>query len=156
MLKIVVGILYTYIGLVLFLTGVNVGFMPAGSYLGSQIAGLSYNWILVPIGMLMGWFIVQAEPAVHVLNHQVEEITSGAIPGKAMSTSLSIGVAVSVGLSMLRIVADIPIMYFLVPGYFIAIVLTFFLITGIILSRSKQYGRIYQNTQPRRAIARRA
>lgn len=125
-LKIVVGILYTYIGLVLFLTGVNVGFLPAGTYLGSQIAGLSYSWILVPIGMLMGWFIVQAEPAVHVLNHQVEEITSGAIPGKAMSTSLSVGVAVSIGLAMIRVLTGISIFWFLVPGYLIAIVLSFF------------------------------
>ena len=75
-LKIVIGILYTYVGLVLFLTGANVGFMPAASYLSRQIAGLSFNWILIPIGMLMGWFIVQAEPAVHVLNKQVEEILS--------------------------------------------------------------------------------
>ena len=125
-LKIVVGILYTYVGLVLFLTGVNVGFMPAGNYLGSQIAGLPYNWILVPIGMLMGWFIVQAEPAVHVLNHQVEEITSGAIPGKAMSTSLSIGVAVSIGLAMIRVLLGISIYWFLIPGYLAAIVMSFF------------------------------
>ena len=125
-LKIVIGILYTYVGLVLFLTGVNVGFLPAGTYLGSQIAGLSYNWILVPIGMLMGWFIVQAEPAVHVLNHQVEEITSGAIPGKAMSTSLSIGVAVSIGLAMIRVLTGISIFWFLIPGYLAAIVMSFF------------------------------
>ena len=125
-LKIVVGILYTYIGLVLFLTGVNVGFMPAGSYLGSQIAGLSYNWILIPIGMLMGWFIVQAEPAVHVLNHQVEEITSGAIPGRAMSTSLSIGVAVSIGLAMIRVLTGISIFWFLIPGYLAAIVMSYY------------------------------
>ena len=125
-LKIVVGILYTDLGLVLFLTGVNVGFMPAGSYLGSQIAALDYNWILIPIGMLMGWFIVQAEPAVHVLNKQVEEITSGAIPGKAMSTSLSVGVAVSIGLAMVRVMTSISIYVFLVPGYLAAIVMSFF------------------------------
>ena len=125
-LKIVVGILYTDVGLVLFLTGVNVGFMPAGSYLGSQIAGLSYNWILIPIGMLMGWFIVQAEPAVHVLNKQVEEITSGAIPGRAMSTSLSVGVAVSIGLAMIRVMTGVSIYVFLVPGYLTAIVMSFF------------------------------
>ena len=125
-LQIVVGIFYTYVGLVLFLTGVNVGFLPAGSYLGSQIANLSYNWILVPIGMLMGWFIVQAEPAVHVLNHQVEEITSGAIPGKAMSTSLSIGVAVSIGLAMIRVLSGISIFWFLIPGYLAAIIMSFF------------------------------
>lgn len=125
-LKILVGILYTDVGLVLFLTGVNVGFMPAGSYLGSQIAGLSYNWILIPIGMLMGWFIVQAEPAVHVLNKQVEEITSGAIPGKAMSTSLSVGVAVSIGLAMVRVMTGVSIYVFLVPGYLAAIIMSFF------------------------------
>ena len=68
----------------------HVGFLPAGSSLGRQIAALEQSWVLIPIGMLMGWFIVQAEPAVHVLNRQVEELTSGAIPGKAMSTSLSI------------------------------------------------------------------
>ena len=125
-LKIIVGLLYTDMGLVLFLTGVNVGFLPAGTYLGRQIAGLTYSWVLVPIGMLMGWFIVQAEPAVHVLNRQVEEITSGAIPGKAMSTSLSIGVAVSIGLAMTRVLTGISIFAFLVPGYLAAIVLSFF------------------------------
>ena len=100
--------------------------MPVGNYIGRQLGALDYNWILVPIGMLIGYFIVTAEPAVHVLNKQVYEMTSGAIPKKALSTSLSIGVAVSVGLSMLRIVAGIPIMYLLVPGYLIAIVLSFF------------------------------
>lgn len=125
-LKIVVGLLYTDVGLTIFLTGVNVGFLPAGTYLGQQIAGLSWNWVLVPIGMLMGWFIVRAEPAVHVLNRQVEEITSGAIPGRAMSASLSVGVAVSIGLSMVRILTGISIFYFLVPGYLAAVTLSFF------------------------------
>lgn len=125
-LKIVVGLLYTDIGLTVFLTGVNVGFLPAGTYLGQQIAALDHNWVLVPIGMLMGWFIVQAEPAVHSLNRQVEEITSGAIPGKAMSTSLSVGVAVSIGLAMIRVLTGISIFWFLVPGYLGAIALSFF------------------------------
>ena len=124
-LKIVVGLLYTYIGLILFMTGVNVGFLPAGTYLGQQIAALDQRWMLIPIGMLMGWFIVQAEPAVHVLNRQVEELTSGAIPGKAMSTSLSIGVAVSIGLAMLRVLTGISIFVLLVPGYLCAITLSF-------------------------------
>lgn len=87
-----IGILYTYVGLVLFMTGVNVGFMPAGNYLGQQIAGLSCNWILIPIGMVIGYFIVKAEPAVYVLMDQVEELTSGAISGQAMGMSLSLGV----------------------------------------------------------------
>ena len=124
--KIVIGLLYTYIGLALFLTGVNVGFLPAGTYLGRQIAALPFNWLLAPTGMLMGWFIVQAEPAVHVLNRQVEEITSGAIPGGAMSASLSIGVAASIGLAMVRVLTGVSIFAFLVPGYLLAVVLSFF------------------------------
>lgn len=126
LIKIGVGLIYTYIGLVLFLTGVNVGFMPAGNYLGQTIAGLSYSWIIVPIGMIIGYFIVLAEPAVFVLTRQVEEMTSGAISAKAMGTSLSIGVAVSVGLAMIRVLTGISILWFLVPGYFIALSLTFF------------------------------
>jgi hypothetical protein len=125
-IRLLIGILYTYLGLVLFLLGVNVGFLPVGSYLGQAIGGLSYNWIIIPIGMAIGYFVVAAEPAVHVLTKQVYEITSGAIPKKALRTSLMIGVAVSVGLAMMRIVFNIPIMYFLIPGYLIAIVLTFF------------------------------
>ena len=121
-----IGILYTYLGLVLFLLGVNVGFLPVGSFLGSLLGDLPYNWIIVPIGMIVGFFVVAAEPAVHVLTRQVYEITSGAIPKKALRASLMFGVATSVGLAMLRILLNIPIMYFLIPGYLIAIVLTFF------------------------------
>lgn len=126
LIKIGVGILYTYVGLVLFLTGANVGFMPAGYFLGQTIAALPQDWILVPIGMIVGYFIVAAEPAVHVLNKQVEEVTAGAIPQKAIQLSLSIGVALSLGMAMLRVWLGIPIYYFLVPGYAIAIILTFF------------------------------
>jgi len=125
-IKIIVGLIDTYIGLVLFLTGVNVGFMPAGNYLGQTMAGLPYCWIIVPIGMVIGYFIVMAEPAVFVLTKQVEEMTSGAISAKAMGTSLSIGVAASVGLAMIRVLTGISILYFLIPGYFIALALTFF------------------------------
>ena len=126
LIRIGIGLVYTFVGLVLFLTGVNVGFMPVGNYIGSQLGGLGYHWIIIPIGMVIGYFIVAAEPAVHVLNKQVYELTSGAIPPKALSTSLSIGVSASVGLAMLRIVLDIPILAFLLPGYLIAIVLSFF------------------------------
>ena len=93
--RILIGLVYTYIGLVLFLTGVNVGFMPAGNYLGQVLAGLSHPWVIVPIAMVMGYFIVKAEPAVYVLNKQVEEITDGAISARAMGTALSAGVAIS-------------------------------------------------------------
>ena len=123
--RILIGLAYTYIGLVLFLTGANVGFMPAGSYLGSVMAAASYRWLLVPIGALIGYFIVKAEPAVYVLNHQVEEITDGVISADAMGMSLSAGVAVSVALAMLRVLTGIPILYFLIPGYAVAIGLSF-------------------------------
>ena len=126
LIKIIIGLVYTYIGLVLFLTGVNVGFMPAGNYLGQTIANLPFSWIIVPIGMIIGYFIVLAEPAVFVLTKQVEEMTSGAISAKAMGTSLSIGVSTSVGLAMIRVLTGISILWFLIPGYFIALILTFF------------------------------
>ena len=126
LIRICIGLVYTYVGLVLFLTGVNVGFMPAGNYLGQTLATLPYAWILVPIGMIIGYFIVRAEPAVFVLTKQVEEMTSGAISAKAMGTSLSLGVATSVGLAMIRVLTGINILWFLIPGYAIALILTFF------------------------------
>lgn len=126
LLKIMIGISYTYIGLVLFLTGVNVGFMPAGNYLGELIAALPYRFILVPVGMVIGFFIVKAEPAIYVLMEQVEEITSGAIPGRAMGLSLSLGVAASVGLAMVRVLTGISTLWFILPGYVIALLLSFF------------------------------
>lgn len=126
LLKITVGMVYTYLGLVLFLLGVNVGFMPVGNYIGELIGSMENNWIIIPIGMVIGYFIVAAEPAVHVLNRQVLTITAGSIPKKALSISLSIGVSVSVGLAMLRIVTGLPIMYLLIPGYLAAAILTFF------------------------------
>ena len=123
--KIVIGLIYTYVGLVLFLTGANVGFMPAGTYLGNVIAGESYRYLLIPIGAVIGFFIVKAEPAVYVLNHQVEEITDGAISARAMGISLSVGVAASVALAMTRVLTGLPILYFLIPGYAIALGLSF-------------------------------
>lgn len=123
--KIANGLLYTYIGLVLFLTGANVGFMPAGNYLGGVLAEGSYRYVLIPIGALIGFFIVKAEPAVYVLNHQVEEITDGGISARAMGMALSIGVAVSVALAMTRVLTGIPILYFLIPGYAVALILSF-------------------------------
>lgn len=126
LLKIVVGLTYTYVGLVLFLTGVNVGFMPAGNYLGQTLAGLEWNWIIIPIGVVIGYFIVRAEPAVYVLREQVEEITSGAVSGKALGTSLSIGVAVSVGLAMIRVLTGVSVLWLVIPGYAMALLLSFF------------------------------
>ena len=124
LLSMAVGLAYVYVGLALFLTGVNVGFMPVGKFLGQSIAG-NYAWLLIPIAMVIGYFIVQAEPAVHVLNKQVEEITAGAIPAHAMNIALSVGVAVSLGLAMIRVLTGISIMWFLIPGYAISLALSF-------------------------------
>ena len=125
LLKMGVGLLYTFVGLVLFLTGVNVGFLPAGYTLGSRLGATAAGWI-IPIGMVMGFFVVMAEPAVHVLNKQVEEITVGAISQRAMLLSLSVGVAVSIGIAMLRVVTGVSIWYFLLGGYAVALTLSFF------------------------------
>lgn len=125
-IRIIFGVIYAYIGLVLFLTGANVGFLQMGSFLGQEIGSLSYNWIVIPIGMMIGYFLVIAEPAVHVLSKQVVELSSGAIPKKAISTSLSIGVSISIGLSMIKILTGASILYFVIPGYVIALILSFF------------------------------
>ena len=126
LLKIFSGLIYTYLGLVIFLTGVNIGFMPAGQYIGSVLASSAHPFLLVPVGMIMGYFIVAAEPAVHVLNKQVEEVSMGSISQTAMRHGLSIGVAISVGIAMLRVLTGISIFYFLIPGYTISLILTFF------------------------------
>jgi len=134
LLRVVSGLVYTYVGLVMFLTGVNVGFMPAGQLIGAAVATGDRPWLLIPIGMLMGYYIVAAEPAVHVLIKQVEEVSMGAIGQRAMKLGLSIGVAVSVGIAMLRVLTGISIMWFLIPGYAFALALTFFvpqMFTGV-------------------------
>lgn len=132
--RILIGMIYTFVGLVLFLTGANVGFMPVGLQIGQTLAKLWDGWLLVPVGMVIGYFIVAAEPAVHVLNKQVERVTAGAIKSSTMKVGLCIGVSVAIGLSMLRILTGINVMYILIPGYVIALGLTFFtppLFTGI-------------------------
>ena len=126
LIRVGVGLLYTFLGLAIFLTGANVGFMPTGNTIGISLAQMNNGIWLIPIGVLLGYFIVKAEPAVYVLNHQVEEMSAGAVSGKTTGLGLSIGVAAAIGLSALRIVTNIPIMYILVPGYIIAFVLTFF------------------------------
>ena len=124
--KILIGVVYTYVGLVLFLTGVDVGFTPVGAYLGETLVGSQFKWLIVPLGMVMGYFIVAAEPAVHVLKKQVEEVTAGMISGKLLGLTLSIGVAVAIGISMIRILTGISIWWVVVPGYAISLLLTFF------------------------------
>ena len=124
--KILVGVAYTFVGLTVFLTGVNIGFMPAGYTLGMFLASSSFRWLMIPIGAIIGYYIVAAEPAVQVLQKQVEDITAGAIPRRALGITLGVGVAISVSLSMIRVLTGISVMAFLVPGYLIALSLSFF------------------------------
>ena len=134
LLKIASGLVYTYVGLVMFLTGVNVGFMGAGELIGATIAGGELPFLLIPVGTVMGYFIVAAEPAVHVLVKQVEEVSMGSISQSAMRQGMSIGVAISIGIAMLRVLTGISILWFLIPGYAISLALTFFvpqLFTGV-------------------------
>ena len=122
--RIGLGLLYTYIGLTVFLTGANYGFMPAGAYLGQMLGGLSYRWIIIPIGVLIGYLVVKAEPAVYVLMRQVEDLTDGAITGRSLQLSMCIGVGVSIGLSMLRVMLGLSVLWFLVPGYVLALLMS--------------------------------
>ena len=134
LLRIAFGFLYTFVGLVMFLTGANVGFMPVGLQIGQILAELWSGWLLIPVGMVIGYFVVAAEPAVHVLNKQVERMSAGAISSSSMKKGLCIGVCVAIGLAMMRILTGISILYILIPGYLLALGLTFFtppLYTGI-------------------------
>jgi len=125
MIRVSIGVLYTFVGLAVFLTGANVGFLPTGFTIGKSLAGIGGGFLLIPIAMLLGFFIVRVEPAVYVLNHLVEEMSAGAISAKTTGRGLSIGVAAALGLSAVRILTGLPIMYILIPGYLIALVLCF-------------------------------
>jgi hypothetical protein len=118
------GIVYTFVGLVVFLTAVAVGFMPIGFELGQQLGHMPRA--LVIAGFVLGMVVVLAEPAVHVLNKQVEEVTDGLVTKRSMLIALSVGVGISIGLSMIRIIMGFPIIYYLIPGYFISLALSFF------------------------------
>ena len=123
--KIFIGIVYTFIGLVMFLTSVNIGYMSVGYNLGVQIAK-NAKYALIPVGFVMGMLVVLAEPAVHVLKKQVEEITGGYITKKSMTIGLSIGVGIAICLSMIRIIFDFNLMYIVIPGYFLSLGLSLF------------------------------
>lgn len=125
-IKILKGILLAFLGISLFLQGVQVGFLPVGEMMGIRLGTLDYNWILVPVGLLLGFAATLAEPAVHILNEEVERASGGHIPRKVMLYTLSIGVALSVALSMLRVLKGIPLWYFILPGYTLVLILMHF------------------------------
>ena len=125
--KIFMGFLYTYIGLVIFLVGANAGFMSVGNLIGFKLASYDNKAILVGAGFVLGMVVILTEPAVYILTEQIESVTSGYIKKKTVLFTLSIGVAVAVGLSMLRIaIPGIQLWHYLVPGFIIALSLMFF------------------------------
>ena len=125
LMRIGVGVVFTYVGLVIFLTGVNVGFMPIGYKLGHAMASLPKG-IVIALGVVMGVLVVLAEPAIHVLNQQVEDVTNGYITRKSMLLGLCVGVGAAIGLSVLRIIFDFSLAYYIIPGYIISLALSLF------------------------------
>jgi hypothetical protein len=120
------GLVLAFIGLSLFLQGVHIGFFPIGELAGRVLGSRADNWIMVPLGFVLGFVATFAEPAVRILNLEVEKVSSGSIPQKIMLYTLSIGVGISVALSMLRVITGWPLMAFVIPGYLIALALMFF------------------------------
>ena len=125
LMRIAVGIAYTFIGLVFFLTAVTVGFMPIGYKIGTHLAA-GHPAVIIGFGFILGMVVVLAEPAVQILNKQVEDVTDGTVSKKSMMIALSVGVGISIALSMLRIVLGFNILYYVIPGYLISLGLSFF------------------------------
>ena len=123
--RIAVGVAFTYVGLVIFLTGVNVGFMPIGYQLGYTLAQGNTTFLAV-FGLAMGVLVVLAEPAIHVLNQQVEDVTGGTVSRRSMMIGLCCGVGTAIMLSMIRIIFDFSLVYYIIPGYFISLALSLF------------------------------
>ena len=128
--QIINGIIYTFVGLVIFMTAVKIGFMPVGFKLGTQLSEKLHPAALVGFGFLTGMVTVLAEPAIHVLNKQVENVTGGSVSGRSMMIALSVGVGISIALSIIRIIFDFSILYYLIPGYIISLGLSL-LVPGI-------------------------
>ena len=126
MAQIGIGAGYTFLGMVLFLVGVNVGFMPVGSYLGEAFTKMEHPWIVIPVGIVIGFCMTYAEPAVGVLNKQVEEATSGTIPPKVLPMAMALGVALSSGIALTRALTGISILPFLLIGYISAVVMAYY------------------------------
>ncbi len=126
LIRIVKGVAITFVGLVLFLQGVHIGFMPVGEMMGIILGSLEYNWILIPLGFILGFAAVMAEPAVQVLTGEIEEVSGGSINKRIVLFTLCLGVGISVALSMAKILVGIPLWYFVLPGYVVAFILSRF------------------------------
>ncbi|PRO64548.1 DUF1538 domain-containing protein [Alkalicoccus urumqiensis] len=124
---ILIGLVFTFVGLVLFLQGVEIGFFPAGEAIGETLGEQENTLLLLPIlGFIFGVVATFAEPAIRIMNYEVEKVTAGSISKNVMLITLSLGVGLSIALSMVRIVVGFPLWYVLLPGYILAFVLVFF------------------------------
>jgi len=124
--KIFIGITLSFLGLALFLQGVRVGFLPVAGMLGEQLGGMKHIWLAIPVGILLGFVATIAEPAVRILNYEVEKVSGGFITQTVMLVTISLGVAFSVGIAMARVIYGIPLIWILLPGYVLALLLAKF------------------------------
>lgn len=131
-LRIGQGMILAFLGLTLFLQGVNVGFMPAGQEMGIRLGSMEHRWILIPIGFLLGFVVMYAEPAVRVHALEVEKVSAGSIKGKLILYALSLGVGGFVALGMMRLLLGLPLQYILLPGYGLVLVLLRFVSTDFV------------------------
>lgn len=124
--RILKGVLISYVGLTLFLQGVNIGYLRAGEALGANLAALpTHNWLLIPVGFILGFTVTMAEPSVYVLVQEIERVTGGSLPRRVMLMTLCIGVAAAIALSMLKTLLHISLWAFIVPGYILALILAY-------------------------------
>lgn len=122
-LRMVMGLIYTFIGVILFFLGVKGGFMPAGDALGALLSNPEHRFLLIPVALILGAVVVCAEPAVWILTEQVEQVSGGAIRRRLMLAALSAGVSLAVGMAMYRVISGTSLWYFLIPGYAAAMLL---------------------------------
>lgn len=128
-MRLCIGLVYTFIGICIFFVGVRVGFLPLGNELGIGLGLGSVSWILIPFSLVLGALIVFVEPAIYILIKQVEDLTNGIVKKRSMMIALSIGVSISVMLSVVRVVCEIDLLYILVPMILICIIIPFFIPT---------------------------
>ncbi|MDD2377448.1 MAG: DUF1538 domain-containing protein [Bacilli bacterium] len=125
-LKILYALFLTFIGLTLFLFGVDISFVKVGKEIGMALGMIDKKWVVVMIGFVLGIVITLAEPAVKILNEEIEEVTFGYINKKLILFFISVGVAFSIALSIIRIYTGIPLLYFIIPGYLVVFILSKF------------------------------
>lgn len=122
----VIGIIFAVVGLGMFLHGVHIGFLPTGELIGQTLAGGNNPWTLIPVGFVLGFVATIAEPAVRIMNYEVEKVSGGSIKANILLITLSLGVGLVVALAMLRILFGWPLWMMLLPGYILAFIMAFF------------------------------